>query len=399
VNRESTRLRRAPLQVPLALLAVVLATTTACGKRGDPQPPFPKAPAAISDLAAEQEGGEIVLTFTLPARMLSGEPLTDLAAIEVWRATDVSASIAEPPAPPQPGEAGGDRLPGYVGRRAATEMRNFQERFLDQAKLAGTLAGESLASATRGSAIVFRDPLSGLLSEGKLPARVASSVIAVRSGGQRSPLSNIVVVTPEVPPGAPAGLSAKAEEGKVALSWTAPAKDLLGGEAKIGGYFVYRLALPETLFGLPLNSNPVIEPSFTDERAPYADLVYTVRAVLPEKPKIEGPAAPEVAVEHKDVYAPAAPARLDALPESGGVRLVWDPSPATDLAGYIVERAPEGGAFAPLTPAPIAETVFVDPTAAPGVRYRYGVRAVDKAGNRGEAVQSPVVSAQEKIGP
>jgi hypothetical protein len=222
--------------------------------------------------------------------------------------------------------------------------------------------------------------------------RVASSVIAVRREGQRSPLSNIVVVAPEVPPGAPGGLSAKAEEGKITLTWTAPEKDLLGGEAKVGGYLLYRRALPETLYGLPLNSNPVIEPSFTDERAPYGDLVYTVRAALPEKPKIEGPAAAEIAVSYKDVYAPAAPARLDALPESGGVRLIWDPSAATDLAGYIVERAPEGGEFARLTPGPITDTVLVDTTASPGVRYQYAVRGVDKSGNVGDGVRSLVVS-------
>jgi hypothetical protein len=362
-------------------------------------PPFPKAPAAVKDLAAEQEGGEIVLTFTLPDRLMNGEPLTDLSAVEVWRATDASSSIAEPPPPPQGGEGVGDRLPGYVGRRAATELRHFQERFLEQARLAGRLEGEQLALATRGAAVVFRDPLAGLVSEGKPPVRVAHSVIALRASGQRSPLSNIVLVTPEVPPGAPAGLSAKTEEGKVTLTWTAPEKDLLGGAAKVGGYFLYRRALPETLYGLPINSNPVIEPSLTDERAPYGDLVYTVRAVLPEKPKIEGPAAPEVAVPYKDVYAPAAPARLDALPESGGVRLIWDPSPATDLAGYLVERAPEGGAVERRTPEAIPDTVFVDTTAAPGVRYQYQVRGVDKAGNVGDAVRSLVVSVQEGAGP
>jgi hypothetical protein len=380
-------MRRSPIVV-LAILAAALA----CGKRGDPRPPLPQGPAAVTDLAAEQEGAEILLTFTLPDRLASGEPLTDLGAIEVWRLVDASTADATPPAPPQGGEGVGDRMPGYVARRAATDLRQFQQRFYDRAKLAGRLEGEALQTATRGSSVVFRDPLAGLVTPGAEPPRIAAAVVGVRSGGERSPLSNIVVIATEIPPDAPGAVTARAEEGKVTLEWTPPARDLLGAEAKIGGYFVYRRVLPEPLPSAPLNTEPLAEPRYVDVKPPFGELGYLVRAILPEKPKVEGPSTPETTVTYRDVWAPPAPARLDALPERGGVRLVWDPSAAEDLAGYVVERAPEGGAFSRLTAAPLTEPLYIDQTAAPAVRYRYVVRAVDKAGNLGSA--SPEASAQ-----
>ena len=42
---------------------------------------MPRGARAVSDLAVEQEGGDAVLMFTYPDRLLTGEPLTDLASI------------------------------------------------------------------------------------------------------------------------------------------------------------------------------------------------------------------------------------------------------------------------------------------------------------------------------
>jgi hypothetical protein len=54
--------RRSTVRVLLALLIV----TGACGKKGDPQAPLPRGPNAVSDLSAEQEGDDAILTFTFP---------------------------------------------------------------------------------------------------------------------------------------------------------------------------------------------------------------------------------------------------------------------------------------------------------------------------------------------
>jgi fibronectin type 3 domain-containing protein len=97
---------------------------------------------------------------------------------------------------------------------------------------------------------------------------------------------------------------------------------------------------------------------------------------------VEGLPAEELPVVLRDVYAPPAPRRVDALSEGKLVRLLWDPVDAPDLAGYLVERSEEGAAPVRLTKDPIADPFFTDESAKPGKRYRYTVRSVDRAGNQ-----------------
>lgn len=65
----------------LALAAVCLA---ACGRKGPLELPSGGAPMAAADLAAAVEGGEVVLSWTNPAKTLAGRPLRELAAVEIW---------------------------------------------------------------------------------------------------------------------------------------------------------------------------------------------------------------------------------------------------------------------------------------------------------------------------
>ena len=109
--------------------------------------------------------------------------------------------------------------------------------------------------------------------------------------------------------------------------------------------------------------------------------------------QVEGPPSDEAGILYRDVYPPAAPARLDALTEAKLVRLVWDPSTSADVAGYLVFRAVDEAPPAPLTEKPITDTFFTDEHVPEGKRSRYTVRAVDAHGNLSppspEAVAEP----------
>ncbi len=182
--------------------------------------------------------------------------------------------------------------------------------------------------------------------------------------------------------------SVVAEEGRVCLDWPAPSNDLLGRPVAIGGYFVYRRMLPQEEYERPLNAAAVADTSLRGHCGqPYgAAYFYTVRATALAKPRIEGPPADEAGILYRDVYPPAAPARLDALSEAKLVRLVWDPVGVGRPRRLSRVRAEDEGPPAALTEKPITDTFFTDETVPEGKRYRYTVRAVDRPGNLSAAL-------------
>jgi hypothetical protein len=379
-----------------------LSLSISCGKKGDPEPPLPRGPNAIKNLTVEQEGDDAVLTFAFPDRLQNGAPLTDLLEIEVLRVVNPAPGLGTP----RPAGPGTSRpvsgltgsapvnLPGGRERRTATNVRLAEEQFYESARPVAKLSLSAIADLTHGASVVYRDPLSPLLEKEESPKPLAYAVISIRRGGQRSPLSNIVTLAPDIAPDAPALLPPYAEEGRICLEWTPPEADVLGRPVRIGGYEIYRRILPQEEYETPLNHIPEPGLSFVDRTAPYgASLVYTVRAVLAKNPKVEGLPADELPVLYRDVYPPPPPARLDVLSEGARVRLVWTPVDAPDLAGYLVYRAVGDGAPVLLNPAPLTDPFFTDEGLAPGTRYRYSVRAVDRVGNQSppspEAVAEP----------
>jgi hypothetical protein len=375
----------------LASLSTFLAFSLACGKKGDPTPPLPRGPRAVSDLSVEQEGAEAVLTFSYPDRLLTGAPLTDLASLDVYRVVGATSALTAPRGGASTGAAT-DEAPAAGARRAAIAARQAEDAFYREAKPAASLAASSLGQYSRGASVVYRDPLMPLLEKGAVPA-LAYAVVSVRRNGERSPLSNLATLSPEVPPDAPVIGDVLAEEGRICVEWTAPEKDLLGRPADVGGYFVYRRSLPQEEYDRPLNPSATPASSYVDTAVGYgASYFYTVRATPLGKPRVEGPPAEEVGVVYRDVYPPAAPARLDALSEATLVRLIWDPSPAPDVAGYLVFRAEGDGASVRLNDKPISDTFFTDTNVPAGKRYRYSVKAIDGAGNVGPP--SPISFAE-----
>ena len=56
-----------------------------CGAPGEPAERKSPIPVAIADLAASQQGDDVVLTFTLPKESIEHKPLKQLPAIEIYR--------------------------------------------------------------------------------------------------------------------------------------------------------------------------------------------------------------------------------------------------------------------------------------------------------------------------
>jgi len=71
--------RRAGTGLLLALAA------GGCGKRGDPQPPYPRTPQAAAELHVAQRGNELEVSYVAPTLTTSGFALPMLE-VEVLRA-------------------------------------------------------------------------------------------------------------------------------------------------------------------------------------------------------------------------------------------------------------------------------------------------------------------------
>jgi hypothetical protein len=135
----------------------------------------------------------------------------------------------------------------------------------------------------------------------------------------------------------------------------------------------------------PLTPEPIAAREFTQanivlgvERCFYVRPVDIVNGV-----HVRGPASPVVCDEFADDFPPSPAGNLVAIAVPGAISLIWEPSTAKDLAGYLVLRGEAGGAtLTPLIKAPIAELSYRDDTVSAGVRYTYAIVAIDKAGNR-----------------
>ncbi len=128
--------------------------------------------------------------------------------------------------------------------------------------------------------------------------------------------------------------------------------DLRGGETTAGDPFQFSLAVDAEIDSLRLEVR--VASAFGDE--PIARL---------------------------DFRPPAAPTGARTRGSESSVLVSWAAPPDSDLAGYLVERAPEaGGPFASVTPRPLAAAYFTDRDLAPLSTFSYRVAAVDSSGNR-----------------
>ncbi len=259
---------------------------------------------------------------------------------------------------------------------AAVEKVDFTDAdYKKVAKPVLTLVPPQLDEALVGGRFRIRLPLAATATtDGQ------ERIYVVRTeakGGELSPWSNAVILTPQIAPPAPSDLTATATKDGVALSWSSP--------AGIAGLAVLRRESANPEWGEPLAVLPADAAEYLDRRAALGTrYVYTVISRTAATPPAESAPVAEREVDYRDVFAPAAPSSLRALGMAGEVRLVWEASPDGDVSGYFVERAAGEGDFVRLTPQPLDALEYSDAAAPAGTPLSYRVLAVDRAGNASE---------------
>jgi hypothetical protein len=339
----------------LGLAALVLA---ACGKKAPPVAPEHRAPQPVADLTGTVHEETIVLTWTPPNRRADNTRIRDFTMMRIFRVDD--AGTGEPKS----------------AMLADGKIAGYEE-------LAAIRGAEPEPAVRRGQHLEFTDQKG--LTYGR---RYTYVMLAGDSQGRIGHPSRRVSVSYAAAPAEPGNLVVEPREGEVHLTWSAPAR-LLDGSAITDALTYEVLRAPSADAELAPVAAAVSETTLTDsklenERAYY----YAVRAVrVVSHTTIYGRSTSRLAATPRDVTPPSAPGHLVAIASEGIVRLSWSPSPESDVAGYIVYRAPVGGSFERIGSINAPGTTYADRTALRGTS-RYVVTAQDTAVRPNESARS-----------
>ena len=359
----------------ISLFAILF--VAGCASPGQPIERKAPVPAAVTDLAAEQSGNDVVLMFTLPHQTAEQQPLKQTPAIEIYRDFEPPANVpaAAPPAAPT---------------------------------LLATIPSGMIDRYARQGHIRYADSLTPNDFTQHPDSVVVYTVRTYVSAKKDSENSNAVRLRVFPSPDPVSDLKAEVTQSAVILTWSPPQKSPVPQAPAITGYRLYRedigAAVPGAISKTQAAPAVIGEPdassiSFSDSNFEFGKTyAYLIRSVVqtPNGP-LESGDSNRLVLTPKDIFPPAAPLGLvvTGVPAQGDTpahaELSWAISPESDIAGYNVYRAEQPGASGVrlnnqllLTPA------FRDMNTQPGRRYFYTVTAVDRSGN--ESPMSAVVS-------
>ena len=394
-KRDARAVSRTSRRVPIlhfhfsVFCAGILLAHAGCAAPGDPVPPHPPVPEAVTDLAARQAGDGIVLTFTMPKRTIEKDALAEPPAIEIFR------GFAPPATAPSASAASKSPLYTIPSALVDTYVEDGRVRFVDPIKpddLANH-AGQQLIYVVRTRASKKKDSAdSNAVGVRIFPA--ASAITEVRAQVTQDAIE--LSWTP--PPGASAGVPLPALAGyRVYRGEVQP-----GAEAAAAvNPAQAKLAAPLELLGVTPSAN------YRDTKFEFGHTyVYSVRSITQyEADSVESADSRLIVITPRDTFPPAPPQGLIAVvvparPQTAGhLEFSWAISPERDVAGYNIYRAEAGGASREkLNHEILLAPAFRDMSAVPGRVYSYSVTAVDRAGNESQPSAAATASMPQTGG-
>ncbi len=337
-----------------------------CGLAANPQPPTLWLPEPVKDLTAMRVGEEVHLHWSMP------RDSTDKLRLKGPQRAHICWISGAPAGP-------GKSAPHFDDKdcKAAGDAEFPPDKPAD-----------------------FPAKLPPELSSGS-PRILRYFVELQNHAGKTAGPSNPALVATGTAPPAMESLRAEARPEGVLLHW-APASRQPALVLRIHRTLVAKPGAPKSgqSNGAPLPEQQTLEVELdkTDagealDREAALDHVwrYTAERVLRvqidgRSLEIGGVPSESVTLDAKDVFPPAVPAGLTAVPDeqARAIDLSWTPDTESDLAGYIVFRRDVKAGTGPerISPkAPVVPPSFEDPHIEPGHRYAYSVSAIDQNGN------------------
>lgn len=272
-------------------------------------------------------------------------------------------------------------------------------------------AGAASLSFAPEADATWTDDLPAALAQGE-PRELHYFVELKNRNGRSAGLSNDATVLAGAPPGPVAGLRVEMRKHGAVLHW-------LPDEETAAIRLQRTLLTPpakkskESLTAPP--PEPIRQSLLVEDTGKGEALDQTIRfgetyeyraqrvsrvSVGGHTVELDGALSAPVRVEAQDVFPPAVPTGLVAVatvPENGGapaIDLSWEPDAESDVAGYIVYRREDDGAWQRISLAePVVGPAFHDDRVQLGHNYEYAVSAVDQGGH--ESARS--AQAQESL--
>ena len=342
-NHEKNPVARRKAGTPIArclapLCFVVGLTSLSCGSIGEPLPPLLHIPERAEGLTARQTTEGIVLEWTPPVRTTEAMPFRSALRFAIYR-----LALGRP-----------DEV---------VSVERFERESIEAGSLEGREPGDDAAGERLRTTLDF-------------PRTTEKSfAYAVRAEGRRGRslgFSNFAVIEVVEGPGEPGRPSLTPSPEGILVEWAAA--------EHATSYRVLRgsdRAKDLTEIGTADGTRFLDRQFAWDER--YAYRIMSLRRGVTGA--AEGPLSASAEVVAEDIFPPAPPRELRAVPTESSVELSWQPNTERDLAGYRVYRAEGTAGLQPATDVLLTTPGSTDKAVERGRTFHYAVSAVDQKGN------------------
>lgn len=338
--------------ITLILVALLLATGAACGKRKVPLPPIERVNQR-ADVSGSQRGNQIQLEWKMPAHKADDKSILSIQKVDIYR-------LAEPLDSP---------------------LSLTEEDFASRSTLIDSVA---VKDSDYGKQLTYSDRLE---FAGQ-PVRLRYALRYVNNSNQKAGFSNFLLIEPtERVAQNPVAVKAALGEEAITVTWTAPDRNINGSTpANVMGYYIYRKKANDSF--IRLTSTPLTKTEYNDQffdfDTKYEYYVRTVSLGSNAQP-IESNNSETVAITPKDTFKPSTPSAITIAAAPGTISIFFATNPERDIAGYRVYRSEDENLpkseWKLLTAQLLQTNVFQDTNVVSGRKYFYYLVAVDKAAN------------------